>query len=129
MKVEYYKIFFIFFLFVAFVNNSNARFYFLEDAHDQIEIEFLRSKLEIETNKTFYNLVKIKNPSNQLLTFTTNFSYPSNWTFIGEKNQQISLAPNDSIYIPFRAAASFFSSRRRHTRLVSDWSSDVCSSD
>src|SRR5262249_56844516 len=28
------------------------------------------------------------------------------------------------IYIYF-----FFSSRRRHTRLVSDWSSDVCSSD
>src|SRR5262249_38701878 len=25
--------------------------------------------------------------------------------------------------------ALFFSSRRRHTRLVSDWSSDVCSSD
>src|SRR5437016_6548188 len=34
----------------------------------------------------------------------------------------------------FRASRSFtfrffFSSRRRHTRLVSDWSSDVCSSD
>src|SRR5438093_1724860 len=28
------------------------------------------------------------------------------------------------MYCPF-----FFSSRRRHTRLVSDWSSDVCSSD
>src|ERR1019366_2175278 len=28
-----------------------------------------------------------------------------------------------------RAAVEFFSSRRRHTRLVSDWSSDVCSSD
>src|SRR5438093_809817 len=29
-----------------------------------------------------------------------------------------------------RAGADFFfSSRRRHTRLVSDWSSDVCSSD
>src|SRR5262249_56544128 len=26
-------------------------------------------------------------------------------------------------------AVFFFSSRRRHTRLVSDWSSDVCSSD
>src|SRR5258706_7140845 len=26
-------------------------------------------------------------------------------------------------------AGFFFSSRRRHTRLVSDWSSDVCSSD
>src|SRR5437016_11606098 len=29
-----------------------------------------------------------------------------------------------SVITPF-----FFSSRRRHTRLVSDWSSDVCSSD
>src|SRR5258706_11224753 len=27
------------------------------------------------------------------------------------------------------AVCFFFSSRRRHTRLVSDWSSDVCSSD
>src|SRR5262249_58242523 len=28
-----------------------------------------------------------------------------------------------------RARVFFFSSRRRHTRLVSDWTSDVCSSD
>src|SRR5262249_56689955 len=28
-----------------------------------------------------------------------------------------------------RVILFFFSSRRRHTRLVSDWSSDVCSSD
>src|SRR5258706_265382 len=28
-----------------------------------------------------------------------------------------------------QTCALFFSSRRRHTRLVSDWSSDVCSSD
>src|SRR5258706_10237031 len=29
----------------------------------------------------------------------------------------------------YQFAFFFFSSRRRHTRLVSDWSSDVCSSD
>src|SRR5258706_5949906 len=29
----------------------------------------------------------------------------------------------------FQTCALLFSSRRRHTRLVSDWSSDVCSSD
>src|SRR5262249_56703619 len=29
----------------------------------------------------------------------------------------------------FSCSCFFFSSRRRHTRLVSDWSSDVCSSD
>src|SRR5436189_4867401 len=30
---------------------------------------------------------------------------------------------------PARAPAFFFSSRRRHTRYIVDWSSDVCSSD
>src|SRR5438046_8880025 len=34
------------------------------------------------------------------------------------------MCTNNSMYVLF-----FFSSRRRHTRLVSDWSSDVCSSD
>ena len=29
----------------------------------------------------------------------------------------------------FKVIIFFFSSRRRHTRLVRDWSSDVCSSD
>src|SRR5215213_11138288 len=33
------------------------------------------------------------------------------------------------IYIAQGDALFFFSIRRRHTRLVSDWSSDVCSSD
>src|SRR5438093_9905434 len=32
-------------------------------------------------------------------------------------------------FISFFFFFFFFSSRRRHTRLVSDWSSDVCSSD
>src|SRR3989454_5169478 len=31
--------------------------------------------------------------------------------------------------LPVAAALFFFSSRRRHTRLQGDWSSDVCSSD
>src|SRR5262249_58527339 len=33
------------------------------------------------------------------------------------------------LYVFSRSYFLFFSSRRRHTRLVSDWSSDVCSSD
>src|SRR5438046_6570058 len=34
-----------------------------------------------------------------------------------------------SRFMSFSFSFFFFSSRRRHTRLVSDWSSDVCSSD
>src|SRR5437016_8467574 len=33
------------------------------------------------------------------------------------------------LFVSFVVFFFFFSSRRRHTRLVSDWSSDVCSSD
>src|SRR5438046_3932877 len=36
-------------------------------------------------------------------------------------------SPSRTIRLP--CMCFFFSSRRRHTRLVSDWSSDVCSSD
>src|SRR5690242_2734417 len=35
----------------------------------------------------------------------------------------------DERWISFGALEFFFSSRRRHTRLTCDWSSDVCSSD
>src|SRR5258706_11189798 len=35
----------------------------------------------------------------------------------------------DTPFITINVFFFFFSSRRRHTRLVSDWSSDVCSSD
>src|SRR5437899_7623095 len=34
-----------------------------------------------------------------------------------------------SVYTVFILTCFFFSSRRRHTRCLSDWSSDVCSSD
>src|SRR5262249_58177562 len=33
------------------------------------------------------------------------------------------------VVVAYSVVLFFFSSRRRHTRLVSDWSSDVCSSD
>ena len=33
------------------------------------------------------------------------------------------------VYVFFSTFIVFFSSRRRHTRLQGDWSSDVCSSD
>src|SRR5438093_6645698 len=36
---------------------------------------------------------------------------------------------SDQLLLALRCVFFFFSSRRRHTRLVSDWSSDVCSSD
>src|SRR5256885_3773485 len=39
------------------------------------------------------------------------------------------MATNERVYIDGLTNLFFFSSRRRHTRLQGDWSSDVCSSD
>ena len=41
----------------------------------------------------------------------------------------LSVFYNVHVHISLFFVLFFFSSRRRHTRLVSDWSSDVCSSD
>src|SRR5258706_3411218 len=46
--------------------------------------------------------------------------------FIGEHSSPRKPSLPDPLHCP---RCFFFSSRRRHTRLVSDWSSDVCSSD
>src|ERR1039457_2434718 len=37
--------------------------------------------------------------------------------------------PNQGALVCLDGPGSFFASRRRHTRLQGDWSSDVCSSD
>jgi flagellar motor protein MotB len=85
---------------------AKGQFYFLEDAQSQVKVHFLRHKIETKPDKTFFNALSIKNPSDRAVTFRTNFSYPVSWSFIGEKNQKITLAPGDSILIPFRAAPS-----------------------
>ncbi len=97
---------FIAFLLFTFIQGAQAQFYFLEDAQSQIEVEFLKKKVETEANETFFNVLKIKNPSERTLTFQANFSYPSDWSFMGDKNQRLTLAPNDSLLLPFRAATS-----------------------
>src|SRR5256885_9792364 len=49
---------------------------------------------------------------------------------IGQEGQPARLAPAPSLSATTRLRlVFFFSSRRRHTRLQGDWSSDVCSSD
>lgn len=93
-------------LFILIAKVGNCQFYFLEDAQSQIEVKFLKHKVEIQTNKTFFNALSIKNPSDRVVSFRTNFTYPASWSFMGEKQQQITLDPNDSILIPFRAAPS-----------------------
>src|SRR5258706_3298597 len=50
--------------------------------------------------------------------------------FLGKKSWFVEAAGVRDVMVAAMCSSAFlFSSRRRHTRLVSDWSSDVCSSD
>lgn len=90
---------------LIYAQSAWSQFYFYEDAHDQVEVNFLRKKIETLSNKAFFNAVKIANPTSQKLTFIANFSYPAGWTFMGDQGQRYTIEPNDSIIIPFRASA------------------------
>src|SRR5205814_1065061 len=51
------------------------------------------------------------------------------WMSYFPKEQFLILKSEDLYRDPVTIVRFFFSSRRRHTRCLSDWSSDVCSSD
>lgn len=83
-----------------------SQFYFLEDAHEQLSLSFINKKIETLPNQSFFNAIKIVNPSNRKIEFIARFSYPAEWSFIGDKEQRLVINPNDSIIVPFRASAS-----------------------
>src|SRR5258706_3158838 len=58
-----------------------------------------------------------------MAAFVSYFDLGSLFALVGMR-RRMTLCSHWISYVCF-----FFSSRRRHTRLVSDWSSDVCSSD
>lgn len=93
-------------IFICVAQQLQAQFYFLENAQDKLEVEFLRKKVETVAEKTFFNALCIKNPTAQRLSFMVSFSIPDGWTFMGEKRQQYTVEPHDSIIVPFRAAAA-----------------------
>ncbi len=88
------------------VTTSYSQFYFFENAQDKLEVDFLKKKIEAASKTTFFNALTVKNPTSQRVTFYTNFSYPVDWSFMGDKHQQYTVEPHDSILIPFRAAAA-----------------------
>ncbi|MCK4664548.1 MAG: OmpA family protein [Bacteroidales bacterium] len=85
---------------------SFSQFYFLDEPTDKLEISFLKNKIETQAEKSFFNILKINNNSDQKILFNVNFNIPQGWSLMTESSKQITLAPNDSIFIPVRAATA-----------------------
>src|SRR5256885_4747084 len=81
---------------------------------------------------TFHHLhLNSMNPNTAIDWYTKAFPATSKTTWAGEPALK---SPNNVLILFTKvdqppATQFFFSSRRRHTRLQGDWSSDVCSSD
>nr|MDA3867959.1 hypothetical protein [Salinivirgaceae bacterium] len=99
------KILYIIWLFLILPIFSFGQFSFLDDPYADVEVEFLREKIEIKPDESFFNVLKIVNPTDKRLQFNANFSLPRGWSLMVDQRTTITLNPKDSILIPIRASA------------------------
>ena len=99
------RIFYFTFLFIL-PQITFPQFYFYDDLETNLEVEFLKNRMDISKEESFFNILKIKNKANQRVTFNINLNIPQGWTLMTEASRQIILEPLDSIFIPIRAAAA-----------------------
>lgn len=83
-----------------------GQFSFLDDPYGDIEVSFLKKKIETKPEEAFFNVVKIVNPTDRRLQFNANISLPKDWSLMIEDRRTITLNPKDSILIPIRGGIS-----------------------
>ncbi|PLX16660.1 MAG: hypothetical protein C0599_14800 [Salinivirgaceae bacterium] len=83
-----------------------GQFSFLDDPYEDIEMDFLLKKIEGKQDKSFFNVVKIVNPTDRRMQFNAQLTLPRGWNLMVEDRKLITLKPNDSILLPIRGSIS-----------------------
>jgi outer membrane protein OmpA-like peptidoglycan-associated protein len=96
----------IFVVFICLPTFSLSQFYFYDDPEANLDVEFLKNRMDVSSEKSFFNILKIKNNANQRVTFNVNLNIPQGWSLMTEESRQVILEPLDSIFIPIRAASA-----------------------
>lgn len=79
--------------------------YFLYNTETtSIDLTFLKKSVETESNKSFFNVVTIKNNGTKSESFILNISVPQGWKVLGEEQQELFINPSDSVIIPLRVS-------------------------
>jgi len=71
-----------------------------------LNIYFLKNKIELNENNTFFNVLVLTNVSDKDIEFNLNINVPRDWELIGNSIEKISLMKNQSLSVPVRAAVS-----------------------
>ncbi|ALO14292.1 Inner membrane lipoprotein YiaD precursor [Salinivirga cyanobacteriivorans] len=85
---------------------ATGQFSFLDDPYGDIQLEFLRDKIETKKAESFFNVLKIKNPTDRRLQFNAHLTLPRGWGLMVDARQTITLNPKDSVLLPIRASIS-----------------------
>ncbi len=73
---------------------------------EDVNIHFLKNKIEIGKNQTFFNVLIIENVSNTDLECNLRIDVPKDWNLIGSAFEKIYLPANQSQSIPIRVAVA-----------------------
>lgn len=83
-----------------------GQFSFLEEPHSMLLVGFMKEREEIDPSKSFFNVLKIENPTTQRMRFDVSFSLPAGWNLMGERTQSVLILPNETKLVPVRIAAN-----------------------
>ncbi len=71
-----------------------------------IEVRFLKDQVEVKQGKSFFDILYIKNKTNNPVTLNVQFNTPKDWKIIGNSMEKITLQGYAEISIPVRVSLS-----------------------
>ncbi len=71
-----------------------------------IEIHFLKDQVEVERNKSFFDILYVKNKTDKSVSFNVQFNVPKDWKFIGNSFEKVTLRAYAEKSIPVRVSLS-----------------------
>ncbi|MBE9469124.1 MAG: OmpA family protein [Bacteroidetes bacterium] len=104
IKIKHIYILILFFLVLSF--KSYSQFFYSNLSSSDFKLEFLKEHIEAKANTSFFNVINIKNKSENKVHIQLNLSIPQNWQLFCDKKQLLTINPKDSLQIPIRVAVS-----------------------
>ena len=71
-----------------------------------IEVHFLKDQVEIEQNKSFFDILYVKNKTDKPVSFNVQFNAPKDWKIIGNSYEKITLQAYAESSMPVRVSLS-----------------------
>jgi len=96
---KYLILFSVLILFVNYTKSQNI------DKGD-LNVRFLKGQLEIQQNKSFFNILYLKNKSGKALNLNIQLNAPKDWNIIGSSFEKVTIQANSEISLPVRVSVS-----------------------